>query len=365
MEKNLAASDSGRGNVFFEIFGGGKILNAANMRDLFFSILIPTYNGAEVIGDTLRSILSQSFQNFEIIIQDDASLDDTVWVVKAFDEPRIKIFKNETNLGYPGNLESLSKRATGDIMYLMGQDDILGEGALEGTYKAFKISEDIGAVARSYFWFDKKITKPVRATKQLNPEKNEIVRITDDFEKIILTIDVAGQLSGLAMRRKYLDTPFHKDIFPCHVYPFAAILKKHPILFLKDYNVAVRIRSSQCRSVSSIYDKSPIESWVDFFNNVFPEKEFEKLRKYAIKNYVAKNYVGLVQIRNYAKYRYLIREIWKLLKYRSENIFSPTFWFFSVGCLITPPFILIPLVDWYKNKINSKKFKHIKFSYEL
>ncbi len=167
------------------------------------------------------------------------------------------------------------------------------------------------------------------------------------------------------MKRKYLDTPFHKDIFPCHVYPFIAILKRHSIVFLKDYNVAVRIKSSQCRSVSSIYDKSPIESWVDFFNNIFPEPKFKSFREYAIKNYVAKNYVGLVQIRNYAKYRYLWREIWCLLKYRWENLFSPAFWFFSFGCAITPPFILIPLVDWYKNKINSKKLRHIKFNYRL
>ena len=333
------------------------------MNDLKFSILIPTYNGAEVIGDTLRSLLSQSFQNFEIIVQDDTSKDNTIEVIESFNDPRIKIFKNEKNLGYSENLESLSKKAAGDIIYLMGQDDILGEDALLETYNAFKISDDIGAVARPYFWFDEKITKPVRATGQLNPEKNEIVTIKDDSARIILTIDVAGQLSGLALRRKYLDTPFHKDIFPCHVYPFAAIFKKHPIVFLKDYNLAVRIRSSQCRSVSSIYDKSPVESWVDFWNNVFPEKEFEPLQKYAIKNYVAKNYVGLVQIRNYAKYRYLLREILKLLKYRPENIWSPTFWFFSLGCMVMPLFLLIPLVDWYKNKINSKKIEHIKFEY--
>ena len=325
------------------------------MNDLKFSILIPTYNGAEVISDTLRSLLSQSFQNFEIIIQDDASKDNTIEFIKSFKDPRIKIYQNAKNIGYSENLESLSKKAAGDIIYLMGQDDILGENALLETHYAFKISDDIGAVARPYFWFDEEITKPVRATKQLNPNKNEIVRVTDDFARIILTLDVAGQLSGLAMRKKYLDTPFHKDIFPCHVYPFAAILKKHPIVFLKDYNLAVRIRSSQCRSVSLIYDKSPIESWVDFWNNVFPEKKFEPLRKYAIKNYVANNYVGLVQIRNYARYKYLLREIRMLLKYRWQNIYSHSFWFFSLGCMIMPPFLLIPLVDWYKSKIKMSR----------
>jgi hypothetical protein len=285
--------------------------------------------------------------------------------VESFGDPRIKIYRNEKNLGYSGNLGSLSEKASGDIIYLMGQDDILGKGALKNTRDAFGVSDDIGAVARPYFWFDEKIMKPVRSTKQLNPKKNEVVKITDDFDKIITTIDVAGQLSGLAMRRKFIDTPFHKDIFPCHVYPFVAILKKHPIVFLKDYNVAVRIRSSQCRSVSSIYDKSPVQSWVDFANNVFGGKEFRKFRKYFIKNYVAKNYVGLVQIRNYAKYEHLRREIWMLLKYRPQNLYNLKFWFFSLGCLATPPFVLIPLVDWYKNRINSKRLKYIDFKHSL
>ena len=136
-----------------------------------------------------------------------------------------------------------------------------------------------------------------------------------------------------------MDLPFHPDIFPCHVYPFASIFKKHPIVFLKDYNVAVRIRTSQSRKKSSIYDKSPIQSWVDMFENVFPEEKFRNSKNILIKNFVATNYVGLVQIRNYAKYKYLLREIRYLLKYRWQNILSPQFWFFSLGSMIMPPFI--------------------------
>jgi glycosyltransferase involved in cell wall biosynthesis len=335
------------------------------MDDLKFSILIPTYNGAEVIGDTLRSILSQSFQNFEIIIQDDASTDNTIEVIESFRENRITIHKNAKNLGYSKNIDDLSKKGTGEIVYLMGQDDILAENALLNTYNAFKISEDIGGVARPFFWFDEDIEKPVRATDRLKSGKDEIVRITDSFDRIILTIIVAGQLSALAYRRKFVDRPYHPDVFPCHVYPFISILKKHPIVFLKDYNLAVRIRSSQCRSVSSIYDKSPVQSWVDFFNSVFPEEKFSQFRKYAIKNYVGVNYVGLVQIRNYAKYRYLAREVGMLIKYRWQNIYNLKFWFFSLGCLVMPPFLLIPLVDWYKNKVISRKLNHIKFKYKL
>jgi hypothetical protein len=145
------------------------------------------------------------------------------------------------------------------------------------------------------------------------------------------------------------------------VYPFAGIFKKHPVVFLKDYTVAVRIRSSQCRMVSSIYDTSPVQSWVDLFETVFPGPEFEVLRNRMIRDFVAVNYIGLVQIRNYARYAYVWRETRLLLKYRKRNFFNLLFWFFSIGCLIMPPCLLIPLVDWYKNALNSRRFADIKF----
>ena len=324
---------------------------------------MPAYNGANVISETIRSILSQSFKNYELIIVDDCSKDNTEEIIKGFKDKRIRFFKNKKNLGYSGNLEKCRKKATGEIIYLMGQDDILGKGALLNTYRVFKKDKNIGAATRPYFWFDKDICIPVRAKKQLNPKKDEIVTISDKPQKIIRVFETLDQLSGLALRRKYVDLSFHPDIFPCHVYPFASIFKKHPIVFLKDYNIAVRIGSSQTRKISSIYNKSPIQSWVDMFNNVFYEKKFENLRGYMIKNFVAKNYVGLVQIKNYAKFRYLLREIYMLLKYRLENIFNLQFWFFSIGCIIAPPFILIPMVDWYKNQLNSKRFRNIKLEH--
>jgi hypothetical protein len=127
----------------------------------------------------------------------------------------------------------------------------------------------------------------------------------------------------------------------------------------------VRIQSSQTRSISSIYEKSPIQSWVDMFNSVFYEKEFVGIKEKCIRNFVAVNYVGLVQIRNYAKYKYLLREISLLIKYRLENLFSIQFWFFSIGTMIIPAKLLIPMVDFYKNKINSKFLKNLQFKYSL
>ena len=328
-------------------------------------ILIPTYNGSKYISETINSILSQSFKNFRIIVCDDASKDNTVQVIKTIKDPRIVIKSHAKNLGYSLNLERARSYVEAPFIYLMGQDDIMATDTLKNTIKAFKLSPQIGAVTRPYFWFDKDINIPVRAKKQLNPKKDTIVKITDNSKKVIRVFETLDQLSGLAYRTKFFNIPFHPDIFPCHIYPFAQIFKNHPVVFLKDYNIAVRIASSQTRSLSSIYEKSPLLSWVEMVKSVFNEKKHRKVQKYLIKDFITKNYVGLVQLRNYAKYKYFLREIWYLVKFNWENIFNPSFWFFSLGCIICPSFILIPLVDWYKNKIYSKKLTDIKFKYKL
>jgi len=337
--------------------------------DLKFSILMPVYNGAKIISPTLRSILSQSFDNFEIIVGDDCSNDDTVKVVKSFQKSdrRIKILVNKKNLGYSKNLESLRQKATGDIIYLMGQDDILAEDTLLKTYNAFKTSENIGAVTRPYFWFYEDIKKPVRIKKRISDKKDTVLTIKSPLKDIITMFSTLDQLSGLAFRRKYIDIPFHEDIFPCHVYPFASIFKKYPVVFLKDYLVAVRITSSQARKVSWIYNKSPVRSWAEMFESVYKEKKYEKFRQRMIEDFVATNYVGLLQIKNYSQHNYLytLREIYYLLKYRLKNFFSPVFWLFSALSLLTPPFILIRLTDWYKNNIYSLAIGKVEFPYQL
>jgi len=116
-------------------------LRIINNEDLKFSILMPIYNGSKWVKQTIDSILRQSYSNFELIISDDNSTDNTIDIIKDIKDNRIKIFKNDTNLGYPSNLEKarLLSSKDSDILYLMGQDDILAKDALLKTYNVFKI----------------------------------------------------------------------------------------------------------------------------------------------------------------------------------------------------------------------------------
>jgi glycosyltransferase involved in cell wall biosynthesis len=327
------------------------------------SILMPVYNGGEALRTTLRNIRAQSYQDYEMVVNDDSSTDNTEEIVKSFGDPRIKYDRTE-HVGYSKNLEKCRQRAIGEILFLMGQDDILARGVLQRTIDAFN-DPDVGAVTRAYFWFDDDIRHPVRAVRQLNPEKDEIIRVTDSFDRIADVFHTVGQLSGLALRTKFVDYPIHDDIFTAHIYPFASILKKHPVVFLSGYTLAVQIRTSQCRAVSSIYEKSPVQSWVDMYNTVFNEPEYETLRKRLIRDHAATNYMGLVQLRNYSRFPNLLREIGVLVRNRPMNLVSPAFWFFSLGTIIMPPCLLIPLVDWFKKRIHSLNYRNIDFEYDL
>lgn len=327
-------------------------------KKLKFSICMPTYNGSSWIEETLKSILSQSFQNFEVIISDDCSKDKTLEVIKKFKDKRIRIYRNQKNLGYGKNLQVLRKLAKGEILFLMGQDDILLKDALLKTYNAFLLGEEIGVVTRPYYWFNEDVKKPVRAIMPYDKNKDAVISIFDGKREVQKIFESVGQLSGLAYRRKYMDTDFHQETFPAHIYPFASITKKHKVVYLKDYTVAVRIESSQTRFKKSIYDISPTESWVKMFNSVYRERQYKEVREAGIEQ-MAKNFVGLVQLKNYSTFKNLSREIFILLKLRPANLLDPKFWFFSLGTILIPRKLLISLVDNYKNKILLRRLKNV------
>ncbi len=328
------------------------------MSGLKFSICIPTYNGALWIGETLKSIFVQDFKDYEIIISDDNSTDGTIKVIERFRDERLKIFKNEKNLGYGKNLQILKRLAKGDILFLMGQDDILAKNALSMTYNAFLLDENIGVVTRPYYWFDEDVRKPVRAVTPYNENEDSIISVFDGEKEIHKIFESVGQLSGLAYKKEYMDIDFHDETFPAHIYPFASITKKHKVVFLKDYTVAVRIVSSQTRFKSSIYDISPTESWVKMFRSIYNSDKYKTIREAGIKQ-ISTHFEGLIQLKTYSTMKNLIREIFILVKLRPANLFDMKFYFFSIGTILIPGRPLRWLVDNYKTKILSARLKNI------
>jgi rRNA maturation RNase YbeY len=93
---------------------------------MVISICLASYNGEKYIKEQIDSILEQSFEDFELIIQDDCSNDKTVEIVREYlkKDDRILLYENQKNLGYVKNFETLIKKANGDFIALCDQDDI-------------------------------------------------------------------------------------------------------------------------------------------------------------------------------------------------------------------------------------------------
>jgi glycosyltransferase involved in cell wall biosynthesis len=103
------------------------------MKDLpLISIALCTYNGEKYLCEQLDSICAQSYQNIEIIIQDDCSTDDTEALLKSYaaTDNRIDLSLNQENLGYNRNFEKALQRCRGEFIAISDQDDIWDQDKL-------------------------------------------------------------------------------------------------------------------------------------------------------------------------------------------------------------------------------------------
>lgn len=102
----------------------------------YISVLLATYNGEEFLEQQLDSIFNQTYNNFELVIQDDMSKDSTLEILQRYEQQyknkfKIVITQNQQNVGFKKNFALLLQQAKGDFIALCDQDDIWHENKLE------------------------------------------------------------------------------------------------------------------------------------------------------------------------------------------------------------------------------------------
>ena len=161
------------------------------------SIAVPTYNGSRTILEMLGSVISQSFKDFEIVISDDNSNDDTINKIESLGDSRIKIFKSSENAGYPGNMRKAYNLCSSPLVFLMAQDDILADDVISDTVKFFDNHPNAGALSRPYYAFDSTPSKPIRYKKTFNIPQGEYKIISDkskfdDIDFVIIAVIIGN-----------------------------------------------------------------------------------------------------------------------------------------------------------------------------
>jgi glycosyltransferase involved in cell wall biosynthesis len=101
----------------------------------FFSIVIPVYNRAYILSTAIESCLKQLYENFELIIVDDASADHSLQIAQSYKDERIKIIVNEQNKERCVSRNIGIKAAKGDYICFLDSDDYFLENHLSDAYK--------------------------------------------------------------------------------------------------------------------------------------------------------------------------------------------------------------------------------------
>ncbi len=116
---------------------------------LLISVIVPTYNRAGCIGKTIRSVLQQENRNFELIIVDDGSTDNTEEIILSFADNRIKYFK-KSNAERAAARNYGVRNAQGDYVTFLDSDDLLKQNHLSEAIRFFKRHTDVALLHLGY-----------------------------------------------------------------------------------------------------------------------------------------------------------------------------------------------------------------------
>ena len=174
------------------------------------SVALAAYNGSKFIVEQLDSILNQSIIPDEIIVCDDCSTDDTLIVVEKYADshPAVKVYENDTNLGFIKNFEKAAKLCSGDYILFSDQDDIWTYDHIEVLVNN-STEADLVCANAEYMTFEGKLTGQTMKPKSFYQSGD--IRI--DFRKMIYSHYTQG--AALLIKREILQKilPFPSNMY--------------------------------------------------------------------------------------------------------------------------------------------------------
>ena len=146
------------------------------------SVIIPSYNRAHLLGKAIQSILNQTYQDFEIIVVDDGSKDNTEEVVRGFNDKRIRYIWHEVNKGGSAARNTGIKAARGEYIAFQDSDDEWLSQKLEKQMKVFeKVSPKVGVVYTGYW--------RLKGDKKTYIPSSKVSQKEGDIHKILLEVN--------------------------------------------------------------------------------------------------------------------------------------------------------------------------------
>ena len=171
------------------------------------SVVIPTYNRAESIGDFIASVLNQTFQNYEIIIVNDGSTDETEIQISKFSDARIKLISHQINKGAPAARNTGIRTSQGEFIAFLDSDDRWLPEKLQIQTDYLKNSPKIGSCSTGYYKYKPEIG--FIASKPENPGANWL-------KHLLTTMDLSFGTTLLVRKICFDKSGLFDENFPRH-----------------------------------------------------------------------------------------------------------------------------------------------------
>lgn len=196
------------------------------------------YNAANYINESVKSILSQTFSDFELLIVNDGSTDQTVNMINTFDDPRIRLIHNDKNQGLVYTRNVALKEARGEYIAVLDSDDVAYPRRLDLQYKFMQEHPDC-VLCGGHGTVINKLGEPVTDNRLIVPTGNDNIKMTLLFLNTYVNSTVMYKTSVLRELGGY------KDFAPAEDYElFIRIADKYPVDNLDEVLVKYRDHES-------------------------------------------------------------------------------------------------------------------------
>ena len=135
------------------------------MAELKFTLIVPSYNGGELLKECIASIQAQTYRGFALAVLDDGSTDGSLEWLRALGEPRLMLHPAPAHLGIVGNWGRALRLPKAEFMTIIGQDDLLDPDYLAVMDALTRAQPDAGLYHAHFRFIDRrgKTTRPCRA----------------------------------------------------------------------------------------------------------------------------------------------------------------------------------------------------------
>jgi len=297
------------------------------------SILTPVWNGLPYLRECVDSVLSQDFQDWEMVVGDNASDDGTSEYLQSLKDPRIKVFRHEKNLGVYRNIHFIFNKASAPIFMGLCSDDYFYPGALKKIVDEWATRQDVGFI--TFNWKSRQIKHNSLMKFSYSALPSTLKGVKSDFAFFLFGCfpgnfsEVSGKVAMVAPEHFLYHVKFSAD------YEYYMRLAKTNGIFLSDTDVVYIRRHDRVAATYAITKGEYHEESVEIYENIINDLSTHGDRK----NLIAFYNVEIVSFHLRSAIKSALRGRFEALN-SFVKLNSPIFWpkgLQLIGCL---PFAL-------------------------